>query len=142
MNWEAGSLMADVATQRAHMVEQQIEARGVRDPRVLEALRQVPREIFVAPSMAEFVYADSPLEIEEGQTISQPFIVAIMTELLDPTPSDAVLEIGTGCGYETAVLAEIVSFVYSVDVVGGLAEAARERLATHDRPMQYARPDH
>ena len=90
--------MRDIAAQRDRMVERQIAARGVRDPAVLAAMRSVPRERFLPPDLEEFAYQDSPLPIEQGQTISQPFIVALMTEALQLGPDDRVLEIGTGSG--------------------------------------------
>jgi protein-L-isoaspartate(D-aspartate) O-methyltransferase len=111
------------------MVERQIADRGVRDEAVLAAMRAVPRERFVAERQARFAYADEPLPIGEGQTISQPYVVAVMTEALRLTPHDRVLEIGTGSGYSAAVLATIVSEVYTVERLEGLAESARRRLA-------------
>lgn len=110
------------------MVDEQIRARGVRDPRVLAALSAVPREAFLAPQLAEVAYADSALPIEAGQTISQPFIVAVMSEALELQPSDRVLEIGAGSGYAAAVLAHLASEVYTVERHAELAEIARERL--------------
>ncbi len=110
------------------MVEQQIEARGVKHPLVLRAMRKVPRHLFVSPELAERAYDDRPLAIGAGQTISQPYVVAAMTELLDPEPGDRVLDIGTGSGYQAAVLAEIVSQVYSIEIVPELARSARTRL--------------
>lgn len=113
---------------RQQMVDEQIRARGVRDPRVLAALSAVPREAFLAPQLAEVAYADSALPIEAGQTISQPFIVAVMSEALELQPSDRVLEIGAGSGYAAAVLAHLASEVYTVERHAELAEIARERL--------------
>jgi protein-L-isoaspartate(D-aspartate) O-methyltransferase len=113
---------------RERMVRDQIEARGVRDPRVLEAMRTVPRHRFVPDASLRQAYADHPLPIGEGQTISQPFIVASMTELLDPQPGDRVLEVGTGSGYQAAVLSRLVAHVYSIELVPELAERARSRL--------------
>lgn len=98
-------------------------------PRVMAALATVPRHCFVARGDRSFAYDNRPLGIGYGQTISQPFIVAIMTDLLDLEPDDRVLEIGTGCGYQTAVLAELAAFVYSLELVRPLAEAAERRLA-------------
>ena len=98
------------------------------DPRVIAALRKVPREAFVPPEVRDFAYANRPLPIGHGQTISQPFIVALMTDMLALTPTARVLEIGTGCGYQTAILAQLAAWVYTVEVVAPLAEAAGERL--------------
>jgi protein-L-isoaspartate(D-aspartate) O-methyltransferase len=113
---------------RDRMVEYQIAGRGVRDPAVLAAMRAVPRERFVAEGQAAFAYTDGPLPIGEGQTISQPYVVALMTEALRLTPRDRVLEIGTGSGYAAAVLAVIVAEVYTIERLPGLAESARRRL--------------
>lgn len=110
------------------MVEEQIVARGVKDPEVLAAMATVPRHEFVPPGEADQAYADHPLPIGFGQTISQPYIVALMTELLDVQPGDRVLEIGTGSGYQAAVLAEITDRVYTVEIIPELATAAAERL--------------
>lgn len=114
---------------REAMVREQIEARGVRDPRVLAALRAVPRERFVPAAARDHAYDDGPLPIGEGQTISQPYIVAVMTELLRPEPGDRVLEVGTGSGYQAAVLARLVARVYSIELVPSLAQRARDVLA-------------
>jgi protein-L-isoaspartate(D-aspartate) O-methyltransferase len=114
---------------RGRMVETQIAERGVRDPAVLAAMRKVPREKFVPPRLADEAYDDGPLPIGQGQTISQPYIVALMTEALRLGPRDRVLEIGTGSGYAAAVLAEITAEVYTIERVAPLAESARQRLA-------------
>jgi protein-L-isoaspartate(D-aspartate) O-methyltransferase len=114
--------------ERLEMVERQIAARGVRDPRVLEAMKQIPRHLFVPPPYQESAYHDRPLPIGEGQTISQPYIVAVMTELLELRPNDTVLEIGTGSGYQSALLSEIVSSVISVERLPAIAERARTNL--------------
>ncbi len=98
------------------------------DPRVIAAIRKVPREEFVPSSERDLAYINRPLPIGHGQTISQPFIVAIMTDMLAIAPESRVLEIGTGCGYQAAVLAELAARVYTIEVVAPLAEAARERL--------------
>jgi protein-L-isoaspartate(D-aspartate) O-methyltransferase len=98
------------------------------DPRVAAAMAAVPREEFVPPALIEFAYDNRPLPIGRGQTISQPYIVAVMTDLLRPEPHHRVLEIGTGCGYQAAVLARVVAQVYSVETVPELAEQAAERL--------------
>jgi protein-L-isoaspartate(D-aspartate) O-methyltransferase len=124
--------MENGAARRELMVERQIAARGVRDPQVLRAMRKVPREQFVAPEQVELAYEDSPLPIDEGQTISQPYIVALMAEALELGPADRVLEIGTGSGYAAAVLAEIAREVYSIERHVGLARQAAERLARLD----------
>jgi protein-L-isoaspartate(D-aspartate) O-methyltransferase len=102
--------------------------REALDPRVMAALRKVPREAFVPPSARRLAYVNRPLSIGHGQTISQPFIVAAMTDLLALTPSARVLEIGTGCGYQTAILAELAAEVFTVEVIAALAATARERL--------------
>jgi protein-L-isoaspartate(D-aspartate) O-methyltransferase len=111
------------------MIRDPIEERGVTDPRVLEAMQAVPRHLFVPEALRDVAYGDHPLPIGHGQTISQPYIVAVMTELLDPRPEDTVLEIGTGSGYQAAVLATLVRHVYTIEIVEPLAESARKRLA-------------
>jgi protein-L-isoaspartate(D-aspartate) O-methyltransferase len=121
-------MSTDFASQREAMVSGQIEARGVADPRVLAALRRVERHLFVPEGVRSHAYADEPLPIGEGQTISQPYIVAFMTEALEPSPDARVLEIGTGSGYQTAVLAEIAAEVFSVEIVSELALRARRTL--------------
>lgn len=119
----------DFAERRHEMVREQIETRGVRSPRVLAALRKVPRHRFVPEDQVERAYRDGPLPIGYGQTISQPYIVASMTELVDPQPGDTILEIGTGSGYQAAVLAELVAKVYTIEIVPELAERSRALLA-------------
>jgi protein-L-isoaspartate(D-aspartate) O-methyltransferase len=116
-------------TQRRSMVESQLRARGIRDERVLAAMFRVPRHEFVSEEHRDQVYEDHPIPIGEGQTISQPYIVAIMLEVLALDPSDTVLEIGTGSGYQTALLAELVRQVYSVERYASLARAAQATLA-------------
>jgi protein-L-isoaspartate(D-aspartate) O-methyltransferase len=116
------------AERRATMVATQIAARGVTDPAVLAAMRTVPREAFVRPESVEFAYDDVPLPIGKGQTISQPYIVALMTEALRPAPADRVLEIGTGSGYAAAVLHCLVKQVYTVERLESLYRLARRRL--------------
>ena len=111
------------------MVRTQIAARGVAAPAVLAALERVPRHRFVATDMAPRAYADRPLPIGHGQTISQPYIVAYMTELLELRPEDRVLEVGTGSAYQAAVLAEIVREVVSIEIIAPLAASAAERLS-------------
>ncbi len=113
---------------RKRMVEEQIATRGVADPAVLEAMLDVERHRFVPPDMVRYAYSDQPLPIGEGQTISQPYIVALMTELLSVEPGDTVLEIGTGSGYQAAVLAQIVAHVYSIEIVEPLGLQAQSRL--------------
>jgi protein-L-isoaspartate(D-aspartate) O-methyltransferase len=113
---------------RLAMVAGQIAARGVKDPRVLDAMRAVPRHEFVPASVREDAYADSPLPIGHGQTISQPYIVALMTELARPSPADRVLEVGTGSGYQAAVLSRLVARVFSVELVDPLAQSAASTL--------------
>jgi protein-L-isoaspartate(D-aspartate) O-methyltransferase len=119
----------DMAARRNNMVERQIAARGVRDPRVLDALRSVERHLFVPDDVLDRAYDDSPLFIGHGQTISQPYIVALMTEVLETTPDSRVLEVGTGSGYQAAVLSGLVAEVYTIEIVEALGVAARERLA-------------
>jgi protein-L-isoaspartate(D-aspartate) O-methyltransferase len=119
----------DFARQRLRMVERHLRARGVRDSRVLAAMARVPREALVPPGLAEFAYEDTPLPIAAGQTISQPYIVAHMTEALRLGPTDRVLEIGTGSGYAAAVLAEVAGEVFTVERHPELADSARLRLA-------------
>ena len=116
------------AERRATMVAIQIAARGVTDPAVLAAMRTVPREAFVRPELAEWAYADLPLPIGAGQTISQPYLVAVMTAALRPSPADRVLEIGTGSGYAAAVLHCLVTQVYTVERLEVLYRLARRRL--------------
>lgn len=111
-------------SEREHMVEHQIQHRGVTSERVLEAFRKVPRHAFVSGDSGHAAYADHPLPIGEGQTISQPYIVAFMTELLQLTGNERVLEIGTGSGYQTAILAECAREVYTIEVHPGLGEKA------------------
>ena len=114
---------------RRRMVATQIEGRGVRDPRVLAAMRDVPRHLFVPAAEQPDAYHDYPLPIGFGQTISQPYIVALMTELARPAPTDVALEIGTGSGYQAAVLSALVSRVYTIELLEPLAAEAAERLA-------------
>jgi len=121
------------AAERVEMVETQIAARGVEDRRVLAAMAAVPRHEFVPRAEVEHAYSDGPLPIGFGQTISQPYIVALMTELARVREGDKVLEIGTGSGYQAAVLAELTDRVYSVEIVPELARSAAERL----RRMAY-----
>jgi protein-L-isoaspartate(D-aspartate) O-methyltransferase len=122
------TLAADFAALRDQMVRRQIAARGVRDRQVLEAMRTVPREAFVPERLAELAYDDSPLPIGEDQTISQPYVVALMAEGLELQPDDKVLEIGAGSGYAAAVLSRIAREVRAVERHASLAREARQRL--------------
>jgi protein-L-isoaspartate(D-aspartate) O-methyltransferase len=119
--------MSDLARKREEMVQRQIAARGIADARVLAAMRTVPREQFVPAGLEEFAYDDTPLQIAAGQTISQPYMVAAMIDLVHPDPADRVLEIGTGSGYAAAVLSRTVADVYTVERHEELARAARRR---------------
>ncbi|MCP2618846.1 protein-L-isoaspartate(D-aspartate) O-methyltransferase [Candidatus Aminicenantes bacterium AC-335-A11] len=110
------------------MVEEQIIARGVKDKKVIEVMKKVPRHLFVPEEYREYSYDDEPLPIGEGQTISQPYIVAYMTEVLELKEDDKVLEIGTGSGYQTAILAEIVKEVYTVEIIESLSKKAQKVL--------------
>jgi protein-L-isoaspartate(D-aspartate) O-methyltransferase len=114
---------------RHRMVDEQIAARGISDPAVLEAMRTVRRHWFVPGVPPELAYADRPLPIGHRQTISQPFIVAYMTQLVRPDASDRALEVGTGSGYQAAILGEIVDSVYTIEIVPELARTASNRLA-------------
>jgi len=120
--------MADFARLREAMVERQIAARGIRDPAILEAFREVPREAFVSPDFARAAYDDHPLPIEAGQTISQPYIVALMIEAAAIGPEDKVLEVGAGSGYAAAVMSRIAREVVAIERQHELVEVARERL--------------
>jgi len=113
---------------RERMVDLQIVRRGIKDPRVIAAMKKVPRHLFVSESLRSQAYEDHPLLIEEKQTISQPYIVALMTESLRLTGHEEVLEIGTGSGYQTAILAELADKVFTIERIPLLAEKARKRL--------------
>ena len=117
---------------RKRMVEEQIAARGVRDPRVLAAMVAVPRHVFVPEGQWHHAHEDHPLPLAEGQTVSQPYIVAAMTEALDLTPESKVLEIGTGSGYQTAILATLAKMVYTVEIIKALSVQARLALLRLD----------
>ncbi|MXV82088.1 protein-L-isoaspartate(D-aspartate) O-methyltransferase [Candidatus Poribacteria bacterium] len=119
-------------TLRRKMVRNQIEARGIHNPRVLAVMRKVERHLFVKPQYLNVAYQDGALPIDCDQTISQPYIVALMTDLLQLTLTSKVLEIGTGCGYQTAVLAELAREVYSVEIIPGLVKSAKARLEALD----------
>jgi protein-L-isoaspartate(D-aspartate) O-methyltransferase len=118
----------DLAAQREVMVRDQIAARGISDPATLEALRTVPRHEFLPLRLRSEAYADYPLPIGHGQTISQPYIVAFMTEAIRPQPGEKILEIGAGSGYQAAVLAQMGADVYTIEIVEPLAEMARQTL--------------
>ncbi len=122
--------MADYSGQRERMVRRQIAGRGVRSQKVLEAMRKVPRERFLPQGQGVWAYDDGPLPIGDGQTISQPYIVAYMTEALALEGGETVLEIGTGSGYAAAVLAEIAADVYTIERIEGLATMASSVLKT------------
>jgi len=113
---------------REKMVTEQIEARGVKDKKVLDAMRKVPRHKFVSDEYKSYAYQDRPLPIECGQTISQPYIVGLMSELLKPKKGDKVLEVGTGSGYQAAVLSLIVKKVYTIEIFEKLGTSAKKRL--------------
>src|SRR6195256_928829 len=115
------------ARDRNRMVDVQIARRGVRDRHVLDALRRVPREAFVQPGFEEFAYEDVPLPIGEGQTISQPYIVALMIEAAEVKPGDSVLEVGAGSGYAAAVMSQIADRVYAIERHPSLGASARQR---------------
>lgn len=115
---------------RTRMVDEQIRARGITNARVLEVMHRVPRHLFVPPEVQPFAYEDRPLPIGRGQTISQPYVVAYMTDALQVEPAHTVLEIGTGSGYQAAVLSGLVREVYSIEIVSELADRARAALET------------
>ncbi len=114
--------------ERSLMVEEQLIARGINDVRVLRAMSKVPREFFVLPEDMDRCYQDSPLELIKKQTISQPYVVAFMTQALRIKPEEKVLEIGTGCGYQTAVLAEMAAEVYTLEIIEELQKLAKKVL--------------
>lgn len=118
---------SEFAKRRAAMVKSQLESREI-EPRVLEVMKHVPRHKFVPSAIADRAYEDRALSIGEGQTISQPYIVALMTQLADPQPGDIALDVGTGSGYQAAVLSKLVDRVYSIEIVPELAEQASNRL--------------
>jgi len=121
-------LKGDFKAMREKMVESQIKSRGVRDPRVLSAMLKVERHLFVPKEFRNSAYSDQPLPIGEGQTISQPYIVALMTELLELKGGERVLEVGTGSGYQAAILAELAAEVYTIEIVEKLASSAKKVL--------------
>jgi len=124
MTWQVD----EYALERGLMVDRQILLRGIKDKRVLDAMRKVPRHHFVPENMQSYAYEDGPLSIGQGQTISQPYIVALMTEMLYLKGSDKVLEVGTGSGYQAAILCELATSIYSIERHTALADAASERL--------------
>lgn len=120
--------MFDPPLTNDRMIARQLRARDIHDQRVLDAMRRVDRALFVPPEQADEAYADSALPIDHGQTISQPYIVGLMTQLLAPLPHHRILEIGTGTGYQTAVLAELAAHVFTLEIIPELSAAARARL--------------
>lgn len=121
---------------RRQMVEEHIIARGIKDPGVLDAMRDVPRHLFVPDGLVDEAYGDYPLPIGHGQTISQPYIVALMTELLRVQPGQKILEVGTGSGYQAAILGHITTNVFTIEIVKELADEARERLVKFGFPPE------
>ncbi len=119
----------EFAQQREQMVETLLKSRDIRNERVLEAMKKVPRHLFMPASVRQYAYVDSPVPIGQRQTISQPYIVALMTQTVDPKPGDRSLEVGTGSGYQAAVLGELVQEVYTIEIIPDLAERAEKALA-------------
>lgn len=119
---------------KENMIEQQLKGRDIYDEKVLQAMRAVDRKIFVPNDVKDMAYDDTPLPIGRGQTISQPYIVAYMAQVLDLNPEDKVLEVGSGCGYNAAVVSRMVSHVYSVEIIEWLAELAQENIKKADIP--------
>ena len=120
--------MTNFAAEREAMVERQIQSRGIRDPKILEAFRSVPREKFLSEEYADLAYGDHPLPIESGQTISQPYIVALMIQAAEIKPGDTVLEVGAGSGYAAAIIGCIASKVVAIERHAELAKVASERI--------------
>jgi protein-L-isoaspartate(D-aspartate) O-methyltransferase len=118
----------DYALLQKKMIEEQIKGRGITDQRLLNAFEKVKRQLFVNPALRAHAYDDSPLDIGEDQSISEPYIVAVMTSAVDPTPGKKVLEIGTGSGYHAAILAELVKNVYTIELIEKLGKDAQNRL--------------
>ena len=121
-------MIPDWATERSHMVETQLRRRGIRDERVLAAMGRIPREEFVPPESRLDAYIDGPIPVGYGQTISQPYMTALMAELLELTGDETVLEIGAGCGYASAVLGQLAARVIAIELIPALAQLARENL--------------
>lgn len=117
------------ADERSRMVDHQIQSRGITNPRILMAMREIPRHLFIPSPYNTSAYEDAPLPIGNGQTISQPYIVALMTELLDPRPDERVLEIGAGSGYQAAILSRLVQHVTTIERIPKVADLARRNLA-------------
>jgi len=126
--WWLWAEEGDAAAARARMVTEQLQARDITDPRVLAAMGKVPRERFVPAGLASFAYTDQALPIGQGQTISQPYIVALMSQWAEVRPGDKVLEVGTGSGYQAAILAELTPRVFTIELLPELAERARATL--------------
>ncbi|MFQ5701136.1 MAG: protein-L-isoaspartate(D-aspartate) O-methyltransferase [Acidobacteriota bacterium] len=125
MSWAGGHGRDEFDVRRREMIERQLVPRGIKDRRVLEAMRRLPRHLFIEEALRGKAYSDNALPIGSGQTISQPYIVALMTELLDVGPDDRVLEVGTGSGYQTALLACLAGEVYSIERLRPLSQRAR-----------------
>jgi protein-L-isoaspartate(D-aspartate) O-methyltransferase len=125
---EAPAKEPDYAEQRRRMVEQQLKSRDIKDPRVLRAMQEVPRHLFVPRRVRPLAYADTALPLSEGQTISQPYIVALMTQLAKPSANSKALDVGTGSGYQAAVLGELCKQVYGIEIVESLAASSKRRL--------------
>lgn len=138
---ESGESSTATNAARERMVEAQIVARGIESRAVINAMRHVPRHEFVSEAYRASAYEDRPLPIEDGQTISQPYIVALMTELADVQRGDKVLEVGTGSGYQAAVLAALGARVFSIEIMPGLAESARARLERLQYPAEVRHGD-
>ncbi len=131
----SGEPPPDDAAARKRMVAEQLKARDITDPRVLAAMAKVPRHLFVPPNLAPLAYGDHPLPIGSGQTISQPYIVALMSQWAEVAPGDKVLEVGTGSGYQAAVLAELTDKVFTIELLPELAKQAAEHLKTAGYPQ-------
>jgi len=121
-------MIPDWRSERQHMVDRQLRKRGIHDPRVLDAMRTIPREEFVPPDCRVCSYQDEPLQIGYGQTISQPYMIALMAELLELTGGETVLDVGGGCGYHAAVLGALAARVVSIEIIPGLARQAQQNL--------------
>lgn len=127
--WPGGAAAAAFEKARLEMVRTQIEARGIRNPAVLDVMRQMPRHLFVPAEQVRHAYEDRPLAIGHGQTISQPYIVALMTELARPDQNSRALEIGAGSGYQAAILGRLAAEVYTIEIIAPLAKWAEEKIA-------------